>query len=137
TALGEAGEMLPRISSHEEKIVTVLFNLGNSATARTSVEKSLGELQTFADWGPTWKYNLRTLTKIIKSDKFTFLEKQVAYGALFYLLLPLDLIPDAIPVFGYIDDFGMLCAAASHYSLKYPDQFPSPVATLQKDEKTH
>ncbi len=37
--------------------------------------------------------------------------KSVVYGALGYLILPLDAIPDAIPVVGYSDDLGVLVAA--------------------------
>ncbi len=124
-AMGDAAAALPKAAPHEEKVVTVLFNLGYSAAARKTVDKALPEIEKFASWGPTWKRNIEMLAAVVKSDNFTFLEKQVAYGALFYLELPLDLIPDAIPVFGYIDDFGMLCAAAAHYSLKYPEKFKS------------
>lgn len=32
-------------------------------------------------------------------------------GALIYVLCPIDLIPDAIPVFGYVDDVGVFTLA--------------------------
>lgn len=37
--------------------------------------------------------------------------KSIIYGALAYFILPLDAIPDAIPVGGYTDDLGVLLAA--------------------------
>ncbi len=37
--------------------------------------------------------------------------KRVIYGALGYLILPLDAIPDLTPVLGYTDDLGVLAAA--------------------------
>ena len=37
--------------------------------------------------------------------------KGVIVGALGYLILPLDAIPDAIPGIGYTDDWGVLLAA--------------------------
>jgi uncharacterized membrane protein YkvA (DUF1232 family) len=44
--------------------------------------------------------------------------KGIIYGALGYFILPLDAIPDAIPILGYTDDLGVLAAAlaavASH-----------------------
>jgi uncharacterized membrane protein YkvA (DUF1232 family) len=37
--------------------------------------------------------------------------KTVIYGALAYFVLPVDAIPDLIPVAGYTDDLGALAAA--------------------------
>lgn len=37
--------------------------------------------------------------------------KGIVYGALGYFILPLDMIPDVIPVVGYADDIGMLLGA--------------------------
>lgn len=37
--------------------------------------------------------------------------KTVIYGALAYFILPVDAIPDPIPVAGYTDDLGALAAA--------------------------
>ncbi len=38
-------------------------------------------------------------------------EKAIIIGALGYFILPIDLIPDAIPVVGYTDDLAALVAA--------------------------
>lgn len=38
-------------------------------------------------------------------------EKAVIIGALGYFILPIDLIPDAIPVAGFTDDLAVLIAA--------------------------
>jgi uncharacterized membrane protein YkvA (DUF1232 family) len=37
--------------------------------------------------------------------------RTVIYGALAYFVLPLDAIPDFVPVVGYTDDLGALAAA--------------------------
>ena len=37
--------------------------------------------------------------------------KTVIYTALVYFILPTDAVPDLIPVAGYTDDLGALCAA--------------------------
>lgn len=37
-------------------------------------------------------------------------DKALIYGTLGYFILPLDLIPDAIPISGYVDDFTALMA---------------------------
>lgn len=39
--------------------------------------------------------------------------KSIAYGALAYFILPIDAIPDTIPVVGYTDDLGVLIAAVA------------------------
>ena len=44
--------------------------------------------------------------------------KAVMLGALGYFILPLDLIPDAIPVIGYADDLGVILAAAATVAVK-------------------
>lgn len=41
-------------------------------------------------------------------------EKAIIIGALGYFILPLDLIPDAIPVAGFTDDLAALVAAYSY-----------------------
>ncbi len=41
-------------------------------------------------------------------------EKAIIIGALSYFILPLDLIPDAIPVLGFTDDLAALVAAYSY-----------------------
>ena len=47
----------------------------------------------------------------------------VAFGALFYLICPFDLIPDAIPVIGYADDFIVLGIAVLYYRKRFPHLF--------------
>lgn len=37
--------------------------------------------------------------------------RKVIYGALAYLVLPLDAVPDFVPLFGYTDDLGVITAA--------------------------
>lgn len=37
-------------------------------------------------------------------------QKAVIFGALAYFFLPLDLIPDALPIVGFTDDLGALIA---------------------------
>lgn len=39
--------------------------------------------------------------------------KSVIYGALAYFILPVDAIPDVIPVAGFTDDLGALAAAVA------------------------
>ncbi len=43
--------------------------------------------------------------------------KTIIFGALAYFILPLDAIPDVIPVAGYSDDLGALAAAIGMVSM--------------------
>ncbi|NHN32449.1 YkvA family protein [Paenibacillus agricola] len=47
----------------------------------------------------------------VQSPKTPLKAKIQIYGALGYLILPLDIIPDLIPVVGYMDDLGALMLA--------------------------
>ncbi|WNC72510.1 YkvA family protein [Thalassotalea psychrophila] len=51
--------------------------------------------------------------------------KTTAYGALGYLISPIDAIPDITPVIGYTDDLGVLVAAtatiAAHIKKKHSE----------------
>ena len=44
-------------------------------------------------------------------DYTSVLNKVLIIGALGYLISPIDLIPDEIPVIGLMDDYGVLVAA--------------------------
>ena len=45
------------------------------------------------------------------SNTLSLKDKAIVYGALGYFILPIDLIPDYIPVIGLSDDFGTLIYA--------------------------
>lgn len=47
----------------------------------------------------------------LKDPTVSIKEKGIIIGALGYFILPLDLIPDTVPVAGYTDDFAALMAA--------------------------
>lgn len=47
--------------------------------------------------------------------------KTAIYGALAYFVLPLDAIPDIVPVAGYTDDLGALAAALGSVSMYIDD----------------
>ncbi|MBM3071566.1 DUF1232 domain-containing protein [Enterobacter sp. RHBSTW-00994] len=52
-----------------------------------------------------------TLYYALESEKCSTKDKTIIYGALAYLVSPIDLIPDLTPVLGYTDDMAMIAAA--------------------------
>ena len=47
----------------------------------------------------------------LQSGNLSLTDKAIIYGALGYFILPIDLIPDWIPIIGLSDDFGTLMYA--------------------------
>jgi len=109
--------------NYQDKITMALSQIGNSGKVRETVDNQKSAISKFAKWGSDWKNRIALLTDVVRSKKLSLLDKLVAYGAFFYLVTPIDLIPDSIPVFGYIDDFGILGFAAAYYYKKYPNLF--------------
>ncbi len=57
----------------------------------------------------------------LQSPKTPKWAKTVIVGALAYFILPLDAIPDAVPVAGYTDDLGALAAALATVQMYITD----------------
>lgn len=53
----------------------------------------------------------------VNADSTPTSKKGIIYGALGYFILPIDLIPDAIPVVGYSDDLAALVACVAAVSM--------------------
>lgn len=56
-------------------------------------------------------YTALKLYYAAKNEKTPAWAKSVIFGALGYFILPVDLIPDVMPVVGFTDDLGVLLAA--------------------------
>lgn len=63
----------------------------------------------------------KTLLSAIKSGKTSLKGKAIATGALIYFISPIDLIPDHIPIVGYLDDLAVLSLAVESLT-KQTDQ---------------
>lgn len=53
-------------------------------------------------------YGVLLLTYVLKNPDVPSSDKAKIYGALGYFILPVDLIPDFIPIAGYTDDFAAI-----------------------------
>ena len=121
--LGVAGDVLDIPANQEDKMAVVLCQIGSSDSRKKEVDESRPRLQTLKKMGQEWTQRISTLMQVVQSTKLTALDKFVAYGALFYLICPFDLIPDQIPVIGFIDDFGVISFAVAFYIKKFPEIF--------------
>jgi uncharacterized membrane protein YkvA (DUF1232 family) len=128
-------DMFNKNSTHQDKVAAILSHIGKNAKLRRKVDSSTVKIKKFSTWGSAWKGRIVLLMKVIRSKQLTLMDKLVAYGALFYLILPFDLIPDSIPVFGYVDDFGILGFAVAYYAKRFPELFPKDSPAKSKGGK--
>ncbi|WP_426596135.1 YkvA family protein [Pectobacterium brasiliense] len=74
-------------------------------------------------WDKTVKYAKKAGCDVIEQGLWLYFAAQkpdipvwaktAIYGALAYFVLPIDAIPDAVPVAGYTDDLGVLTGAVA------------------------
>jgi uncharacterized membrane protein YkvA (DUF1232 family) len=63
---------------------------------------------------------LRLYWRLLHDRRVSMFPKALLLGALAYVILPFDLIPDFIPWFGQIDDVVIVLAAARWFIVRCP-----------------
>lgn len=114
--LGIAAQDLKTESSYKDKAAIALFQIGSRMEHRQDVESNHKRLLWFKKMGQEWLGGVTELLNVTKSKHLSHIEKMVAYGALFYLISPMDLIPDALPFAGVTDDYSFLMIATAYYA---------------------
>ena len=72
-------------------------------------DKFWQKLRKFAGkWGDKLLYPAMMLYCLLKSPEVSLRDKALIVGALGYLILPLDAVPDFIPMLGIIDDLSAI-----------------------------
>lgn len=75
------------------------------------------KLQKFSyKWGERLLMPAMTLYCMMKSGKVALRDKAIIVGALGYLILPLDAVPDFIPMLGIVDDISAIMLVIKTYS---------------------
>ncbi|WP_413731120.1 MULTISPECIES: YkvA family protein [unclassified Shewanella] len=69
----------------------------------------------------------------LDSEKCGTKEKTIIYGALAYLVSPIDLIPDLTPVLGYTDDLALIASALIAVANCIDDKVKAKAAAKVKD----
>jgi uncharacterized membrane protein YkvA (DUF1232 family) len=123
-SLGITRTMLHVAERNPKALMERLSMLGAQEAKKSEVDRHKKKILSFKKMGQEWSARITSLMKVLNSDELHTFDKMVAYGALFYLLCPFDLIPDYIPVFGYMDDFIVLGFAAAYYFKRFPKIFP-------------
>lgn len=122
-ALGITHDILEQADEHQNTIFVGLARLGQDEKRQAQVKASGKMLARFKAMGADWRQRLDDLDAAVRAKDLPSIDKLVAFGALFYLITPFDLVPDAIPVFGLIDDFVLIGVAALYYRKKFPALF--------------
>ncbi len=121
--LGITHRILEEGAKDSGTVVMGLARIGQDPNRQAQVRGSGRMMARFRAMGAEWKSRIDDLTFAMKSDELTAVDKLVAFGAMFYLITPFDLIPDAIPVFGLVDDFIILGIAVLYYRTRFPHLF--------------
>lgn len=110
------GNMQTKAPDSEDAWISALHQIGTRTQHVQAVDKmSAKSWKRFFTFGAMKTKRIEKMLSVIKDKNLPSVTKGVAYGALFYLLTPFDLIPDNIPGIGFLDDFGALELAASYY----------------------
>lgn len=104
-----------------DRILVGLNQIGSQSKKQTQVDASREKVFSFKKMSDEWSERISTLWSVIRSKKLSSMDKLVAYGALFYLVTPIDFIPDHIPFFGLLDDFWVLGISATYYAKKFAE----------------
>jgi uncharacterized membrane protein YkvA (DUF1232 family) len=59
---------------------------------------------------------LAAFKNYLRDGEVAMWKKGVALAALLYAVMPFDLVPDMVPLFGWLDDVGVLALAATFVS---------------------
>jgi uncharacterized membrane protein YkvA (DUF1232 family) len=102
--------------SSQDDVLLGLSQIGAQTGKQSAVQANQRKIFSFKALGKEWSRRITILWSVVRSKELGRMEKLVAYGALFYLLTPIDFIPDQIPFFGLLDDFGALGIAIAYYA---------------------
>lgn len=122
-ALGFSESAMEQGSNMDDRLIIGLTQIGSSAERQSAVMEGKSLMGRFEQLSKDWGGKLRTLWKVLASSELTTFEKFAAYGALFYVLVPGDLIPDSIPLFGLVDDFAIVSIVVAYYLRRFPALF--------------
>jgi len=96
------------LSGRDQHVIAALVQMGKSTTNRRLVDKGQKALSKIGKQGACWASALAKLRGILASEESSKHQVDLSYGALFYLLSPVDLILRPIEFFSKMHIFGVL-----------------------------
>ena len=63
---------------------------------------------------------LRLVVRLLRDPRVPLFLKFIPFASLIYVILPLDVIPDVIPVLGQLDDLGVVALAIEGFIMMSP-----------------
>ncbi len=71
----------------------------------------------------------RALLRFLRSDEESLVQRLAALAAILYVVLPLDLIPDTIPLIGWLDDIGVVALVLGWTATRVQRYVDAPART--------
>jgi uncharacterized membrane protein YkvA (DUF1232 family) len=102
-----------------DRLMVGLSQIGAKEEARVEVEKTPQRFRFLGRLGEEWKEKISILKRVVSSPRMSSVDKLAAYGALSYLLSPVDLVPNSLPLFGLMDEYFILGLTADYYRKKF------------------
>ncbi len=93
------------------EMVSTLQNNGESVPEEQSVYQAVETKLTEKGIDQVLRDYASQVMALIKSGNLIKSAKAICLGSLLYLVDPMDLVPDAIPILGYLDDMAVLSMA--------------------------
>ena len=69
--------------------------------------------------------DILALYRYLKDPFVKWYRKAVVVAALIYFIVPIDTIPDIAPLFGYLDDLGVIAAVLKYLGGELKDYYPA------------
>lgn len=102
-----------QLQDFESAVFDTLNIIGSRPDSYSKIASCRSSLEDFIGKSPFMGSTIDFLLHAAESKEFSRLIKTIACGALVYLLVPMDLMPDFTIGIGYVDDYGIIALAAA------------------------
>jgi uncharacterized membrane protein YkvA (DUF1232 family) len=126
-------------SSKEDALFDDIGDLNQLDFGGQSEEQVKEKIEYVEDnlWGKLEKTGKRisfakdilALYKYMKDPFVKWYRKSIVVAALIYFIVPIDTIPDLTPLFGYLDDLGVITALLKYLGNELMSYYPSGYRT--------